>query len=242
MLSAMESSKPGWPSLDMRPSDRLKDHATKGETKMAAAARELRPTEYQGDESSVDENRVLFTGGNVEMRLSEADDDSNSTVVSLWRVIYSPNGPGETLFIRSELTDRRWRIYSNNPPLARLIQKTVQGMLVPDLADTSIPVEGARFRQNGDTRDSFTEEAEAPDARIIMTWSDFGEPILVHSHPNRPPILRPHGVCAVIFPALSGRVTINGVAAKGRAWARKRMGKPYSTCLVGYSESWTAPR
>jgi hypothetical protein len=209
---------------------------------MAAAARELRPTEYQGDESSVDENRVLFTGGNVEMRLSEADDDSNSTVVSLWRVIYSPSGPGETLFIRSELTGGRWRIYSNNLPLARLIQKTVQGMLVPDLADTSIPVESARFRQGGDTRDAFTEEAESPDARIVMTWSDFGEPILVHSHPNRPPISRPHGVCAVIFPALSGRVTINGTAAKGRAWPRKRMGKPYSTCLVGYSESWTAPR
>jgi hypothetical protein len=75
-----------------------------------------------------------------------------------------------------------------------------------------------------------------------MRWSDLGEPILLHSRPNRPPNPRPYGVCAVVFPALTARLSVNGGQAKGRAWPRERIGRPYSTCLVGFSESWTAPR
>jgi hypothetical protein len=212
------------------------------ETIMAAGVRKLKPTEYQGDESSVDDNRVMFTGGNVEMRLSEADDDSNVSMVSLWRVLYSPCGPGHTLFLKSDLTEHRWNIYSDNAPLTRLLQQTVQGMLNPALKDEAILVVEAAFRKTGDTRESQTEHVEARGVKIAMTWSEFGEPILVHSHPNKGPIPRSYGVCAVIFPALAARLTINGVQAKGRAWPRERMGRPYSTCLVGFSESWTGPR
>jgi hypothetical protein len=209
---------------------------------MNAAARKLKPTEYQGSEKNVDDNSVLFTGGNVEMRLSEADDDSNSSLVSLWRVLYSPCGPGHVLYVKSELTQNLWNIYADNVPLARLIQETVQGMLRNDLKDTSIPVAEGVFRRTGDTRDAVTEHVEGRGNKIAMTWSQLGVPILVHSHPNEPPMPRPYGVCAVIFPAASAQLTINGTAAKGRAWPRERMGRPFSTCLVGLSESWTAPR
>ncbi|HVZ14831.1 MAG TPA: hypothetical protein VG894_10260 [Bauldia sp.] len=208
---------------------------------MDSAVRKLKATEYQGSEKNVDDNRVLFTGGNVEMRLSEADDDSNSSLVSLWRVLYSPCGPGHVLYVKSELTENRWNIYADNVPLARMVQETVQGMLRGDLKDTSIPVSDAVFRKTGDTREALTEHVEGNGNRIAMTWSQFGKPILVHSYPNQPPLARPYGVCAVIFPASAAQLTINGKTAKGRAWPRERMGRPFSTCLVGLSESWTAP-
>lgn len=208
---------------------------------MDGAVRKLKATEYQGNEKSVDDNSVLFTGGNVEMRLSEADDDSNSSLVSLWRVLYSPRGPGRVLFVKSELTQNHWNIYADNVPLARLIQETVQGMLRGDLKDTSIPVTAGVFSNSGDTRDAITERVEGDGSKIEMTWSQFGKPILVHSHPNEATMPRPYGVCAVIFPAAAARLTINGAQAKGKAWPRERMGRPFSTCLVGLSESWTAP-
>jgi hypothetical protein len=213
-----------------------------GAMMMVAGGRKLKPTEYQGGQTSVDDNRVLFTGINQEMRLSEADDDSNSTLASLWPILFSPAGPGRVLYLKSELTENRWRIYADNPALARLLQETVQGMLNAALKDLSIPVVEATFRNSGDPRDSITEEVEAPGARIAMTWSKFGEPILLHSRPNEPPNPRPFGVCAVIFPAMAARLTVNGAVAKGRAWPRERIGRPYSTCLVGLSESWTVPR
>jgi hypothetical protein len=145
------------------------------------------------------------------------------------------------LYVKSELTEDRWNIYADNFPLARLVQQTVQGMLRNDLKDTSIPMFEGVFSKTGDTRESVTEHVEGRGNKITMTWSQFGKPILVHSYPNEPPLPRPYGVCAVIFPALAAQLTVNGVAAKGRAWPRLRMGRPFSTCLVGLSESWTAP-
>jgi hypothetical protein len=208
---------------------------------MSAQVRKLKPTEYQGNETSVDDSRVLFTGANLEMRLSKADDDSNSSLVSFWRIEFSPAGPGHALYLKSELTEDRWRIYSDNIRLARWMQQTVQRMLFAELKDASIPVVEATFRRSGDPRDFITEQVEAFGVNIGMTWSEFGESILLHTRPNEPPNLRPYGVCAVIFPALAARLTVNGAEAAGRAWPRERIGRPYSTCLVGFSESWTAP-
>ena len=85
-----------------------------------------------------------------------------------------------------------------------------------------------------------SDEAGARDfltARLCL-----GESMLLHSRPNDPVNPRPYGVCAVIFHAMSAQVSVNGKRAKGRAWPRERMGRPYSTCLVGFSESWTEPR
>jgi hypothetical protein len=75
----------------------------------------------------------------------------------------------------------------------------------------------------------------------VMTWSDFGDPILVHSRPNETPN-RPYGVCTVLVPALGGRLVLSGAQAKGQPWPRDRVGKPFSTCGLGLAESWTEQR
>src|SRR5262245_28962956 len=99
---------------------------------MADSARKLKSAEFQGGTSSVDDNRVIVTGENNFMRLSVADDDSNTTLVSFWRNLLSPSGPGHALFLKSELTEGRWAIYSDNVAMARWLQETVQGMLSAD--------------------------------------------------------------------------------------------------------------
>jgi hypothetical protein len=37
-------------------------------------------------------------------------------------------------------------------------------------------------------------------------------------------------------------VTVNGVQAKGRPFPTKREGRPFSTCALAFSESWTETR
>jgi hypothetical protein len=208
---------------------------------MNTSARKLNPTEFQGGASAVDDNRVIVTGENQFMRLSEKDGDPLSTEVSFWRTLFCLSGPGHALFLRSELTENHWRIYSDNIAMARWLQRTVQGMLAPDTRNPSIPVVEAVFSKSGDPHYFWTEQIVAHDVRIMMTWSDFGDPILVHSRPNETPN-RPYGVCTVLVPALAARVTLNGAQAKGQPWPRDRMGRPFSTCGLGFSESWTEPR
>ena len=85
--------------------------------------------------SIADPNKTILTGENPFIRLSHKDGDPNSTEASYWRIIFSPAGPGHVLYLKSELTERRWRIYSDNIAMARWLQSTVQGMLNAELSD-----------------------------------------------------------------------------------------------------------
>jgi hypothetical protein len=191
--------------------------------------------------SILDPNQLILTGENPFIRLSETDGAPNTTNASFWRIILSPAGPGHVLYIKSELTEDQWRIYSDNIAMARWLQSTVQGMLNAELADQSIPVIDAEFTKSGDARDFWTERLVTTDEEIALTWYSIGEPLLIHTQPNAEPG-RPYGVCTVLIPALGARLSRNGIQAVGQPLAREREGRPFSTCALAFSESWTAAR
>jgi hypothetical protein len=114
-------------------------------------------------------------------------------------------------------------------------------MLNPATADLSIPVIEAVFSTRGDTRDYWSEQLRAGSDEIALTWYNIGEPLLVHTQPNDPPDRR-FGVCTILMPALGARLTVNGVQASGQPWPRDREGRPFSTCALAFSESWTEGR
>ncbi|MDA0704733.1 MAG: hypothetical protein O3A96_16080 [Proteobacteria bacterium] len=191
--------------------------------------------------SATDPNRVIVTGENPFIRLGPANGGENTTEASYWRILFSPAGPGHVLYIKSELTDDRWRIYSDNIAMTRWLQDTVQGMLNPATGDQSIPVIDAWFEKQGDPRYFWTEMIESRDDEIAMTWYDIGDPLLVHTQAGQDP-KRPYGVCTVLIPALGARLTVNGTQAAGEPRPTERDGRPFSTCALAFSESWTETR
>lgn len=188
--------------------------------------------------SIADPNRTIMTGENPFIRLSAKDGDPESTAASFWRVLFSPAGPGHVLYMQSELTENRWHIYSDNIAMTRWLQSTIQGMLSDETADTSIPVIDAEFSKEGDPRYFWTERVLSSDDEVTLTWYDIGEPLLIHTQPNEIPG-RHLGVCTVLMPALGARLVRNGVQAAGQPWPRDREGRPFSTCALAFSESWT---
>lgn len=191
---------------------------------------------------AADPNRVVLTGENPFIRLSETDGGPLTTSASFWRIITSGAGPGHVLYIKSELTEDKWRIYSDNIAMARWLQNTVQGMLNAELKDVSIPVTDASFSKSGDARDFWTETVDTVDETLSLTWFDIGDPLLVHTYPNQGPDPRPYGVCTVLIPALGTRLSRNGVQAKGSSFARTRENRPFSTSALAFCESWTEAR
>ena len=155
--------------------------------------------------STVDVNRVIVTGENSAIRLSPTDGDSFTTNASFWRILSSGAGPGHVLYLNSELTGSRWRIYSDNIALARWLQSTVIGAIYAELRDPNIAVTDAQFSKSGDVRDFWTERLDARDEQILMTWYRLGEPFLVHTQPNSVPG-RPYGMCTVLIPAGGARL------------------------------------
>src|SRR6266481_4053482 len=180
--------------------------------------------------SIADPNKTILTGENPFIRLGLKDGDPNSTDASYWRIIFSPAGPGHVLYLKSELTEDRWRIYSDNIAMARWLQTTVQGMLNPETADTSIPVIDAEFGKSGDPRYFWTETIVAHDEEMTLTWYDIGEPLLIHTNPGENG--RKYGVCTLLIPALGARLAVNGTEAAGKPWAMEREGRPFSTCAL----------
>ena len=192
--------------------------------------------------SIADANRTIVIGENPFLRQSPTDGAPNSTDASFWRVFWSPAGPGHVLYMKSELTGADWRIWSDNIAMARWLQNTVQGMLNPALADTSLPVTEAGFAApEGDPRISWTERLSAHDEEISLTWYEIGDPLLLHSQPHQV-AGRQYGLCTQLVPALGTRLTRNGVQAAGRSWPREREGRPFSTSALAFAESWTETR
>ena len=190
---------------------------------------------------AADPNRVILTGENPFIRLSATNGGAITTNASYWRIITCPAGPGHVLYLKSELTENRTRIYSDNIAMARWLQSTVQGMLNRELADTAIPVTEAEFSKSGDPHYFWTERVKAIGEDISLTWYEMGDPLMIHTQPKELPD-RPYGVCTVLVPALGARVARNGVLASGRPWPRQREGRPFSTSALAFSESWTEPR
>jgi hypothetical protein len=189
--------------------------------------------------STVDTNQVILTGENPFLRLSARDGDPNSTDASFWRILFCPAGPGHVLYLKSELTENRWRIYADNIAMARWLQSTVQGMLNAETAELTLPVFEAVLSKSGDPRYFWNVRVRARGEDIDLTWHDIGTPLLVHTQPHALP-QRPYGVCTVLIPALAARLTHNGVQAAGQPWPRERESHPFSTCALAFSESWTA--
>ena len=182
--------------------------------------------------------RGVLTGENPFVRLSPKDGEPNSTDASYWRIIFSPAGPGHVLYLKSELTEGRWRIYSDNIAMARWLQSTVQGMLNAEALRHNDPLCGRAILQSWRSRYFWTEHIRSHGEDISLTWFDIGEPLLIHSQPNQIPNRR-YGVCTVLIPALGTRLVRNGVEANGRSWPREREGRPFSTSALALSESWT---
>lgn len=188
--------------------------------------------------STVDPNRVVLTGENSVIRLNESDDDAFTSNATFWRLLSSPRGAGQVLYLKSELTEGRWRIYSDNIGMTRWLQSTVLGAINAELRDPAIPVTEAQFARSGDVRDFWTERLDTGSEEVVLTWYELGEPFLVHTQPNTIPG-RPYGMCTVLIPAGGARLTRNGVEARGRPWPRDREGRASSTCVLGLCESWT---
>ena len=189
--------------------------------------------------SPVDPNRLILTGENPFMRLSETDGGPNTTDASLWRIRFSPGGPGHVLFIQSELTDGEPTIYTDNVEMTRWIQTEILSRN-PSFGNLDIPQKDASFWSSGDLRSYWTESLSTGDEEISLTWYDLGEPFLVHSIAGSNPE-RPHGVCTVIIPAGRARLILDGRFAAGRPFPRQRDNRASSTCCLAFSESWLVP-
>jgi hypothetical protein len=180
-----------------------------------------------------------MTGENSFVRLS---DDGGKTItqrISHWRVLWSPAGQGHALFVESSLS-RNTRIYSDNPGVARFLQRTIEVMLHKPFSDESLPVIDATFERGGDSLSTVYERCTSTKDDILMTWWDLMPPFVLTMPPGA--MGRPLGVYSTFVPARGAQLAINGEVAPGKVFAQERGGRASSSCVLAWSETWVKPK
>ncbi len=187
----------------------------------------------------VDPHNVVMTGENSFIRLS---DDGGKTIAdrcSHWRVLWSPAGQGHVLFIESPLTGEGPRIYSDNVGMTRFLQRTIEVLLYKEFGAESLPVMDAEFQRTGNSLSTVEERIVCDDGEIVMTWWDLMAPFVLTVPPGA--MDRPIGVYSTFLPARGAQLTVNGEAASAQVFMQDRFGKPSSSCVLAWSETWTRP-
>jgi hypothetical protein len=190
--------------------------------------------------SPVDPNEPLMTGENSFIRLSRDGGKTLADRASHWRVLWCAAGSGHALFLKSELTDGKARVYSDNPAVARWLQKTIESLLFPEFADTSLPIVAAEFARGGDVRSSAWETVTSATDRVRLAWWDTLEPFVLSMAPGTGG--RPIGVFSTFFPARSSQLELNGRFATAQVWAEQRGDRQSSSACLAWSETWVKPR
>jgi hypothetical protein len=187
----------------------------------------------------VDPHDPVMTGENSFVRLS---DDGGKTIadrVSHWRVLWSPAGQGHALFIEGSLLNKI-HVYSDNPAVARFLQRTIEVLLHKPFADESLPIVEAKFIRSGNSLSTVEERVVSRNDEIIMAWWDLMPPFILTMPPGS--MGRPLGVYSTFLPAKSAQLTVNGRAATAKVFPQERGGRASSSCVLAWSESWTRPR
>ena len=190
--------------------------------------------------SPVDPNNVMMTGENSFIRFSPDAGKTQTDRASHWRVLWCPAGAGHALFLKSALTGGEVKIWSDNPPVARWLQKEIESLLFPAFADAKTPVAPAAFARSGGIDTKAAELVTGKDAEILLTWEDFLAPFVLTMPPGSAG--RPIGVFSTFFPAKAARVALNGRVAAGTPYAEKRGERESTSACLAWSETWVRPR
>ena len=118
----------------------------------------------------INPHELILIGENSFIRLSTDGGKSASTRSSHWRVLWSPAGPGNALFVDSAHVGGV-RIYADGEPLARFLQKEIEYLLYKPFGDTSVPVTAATFEREGTPPGDSFELIHAGKDTIRMRWS-----------------------------------------------------------------------
>ena len=190
--------------------------------------------------SPVDPNAVMMTGENSFIRFSPDGGKTQTDRASHWRVLWCPAGAGHALFLKSGLAGSEVKIWSDNPPVARWLQKEIESFLFPAFADAKTAVAPAAFARSGGIDGKAAELVTAKDAEILLSWEDFLPPFVLNMPPGS--ANRPIGVFSTFFPARKARIALNGKATAGTPYAEQSGDRESTSACLAWSESWVRPR
>ncbi len=194
----------------------------------------------------INPNTVDWSGENPGITLKDGPDGDTTCLVSFFRVVVSPHGPGHAAFV---LTDPLKKgdgeavnaCFTDNEPLARYLKDnflvhfgTWKGVPAVD-SITFTPA--TSFTHAGDHKTAWTERVTGDGVDVTLTWSQLEEPFVVE-YLKEQSATGAHEMFSLFVPARGAEVVANGVRGRGVPTDRDQFGKRGSTAFLAFSETW----
>jgi len=194
----------------------------------------------------INPNVVDWSGENPGITLKSGPNGETTCLVSFFRVVVSPHGPGHAAFVLTDpllkgAKDAQNACYTDNEPLARYLQdKFIQyfGTWKGIPALDGLPIRAATsFVHEGDHLTAWTERVTGDGVDLAFTWSGLQEPFVVE-YLKEQSATGAHEMFSLFVPARGAEVVANGVRGAGVVDVRDQFGKQSSTAFLAFSETW----
>lgn len=180
------------------------------------------------------------------MYLRESADGAYAALVTFFRVVVSPHGPGHAAFVLMSpqggaTADRPNVCLTDNEPLARYLR---EGFVAnfgsfrgnPRLDEVEFR-SADRFAHEGNHTSSWHEIVTGPGVHCELEWADLYDTFALDVEPARSATGR-HRMLSLFVSARSATCRLNGVEAGGQAFPRDAFGRASSTAFLAFSETW----
>jgi hypothetical protein len=162
--------------------------------------------------------KVFLSGENPVVFLFDHAGGEPETIVSFWRIHWSPVGPGHVCYVTSgrEKTAGALRVaLYDNQALFEYLTKDVLGSFNKAYIERPFtPRGGATFASAGDSLRERRETCRSDTLTVDLTWRDLRPGGLVDILPGSRPT-NPFGITYLRIPVGHAEVTIDGRAAPG---------------------------
>jgi hypothetical protein len=195
----------------------------------------------------INPGEVDWSGENPGITLKASPDGETTCLVSFFRVVVSPHGPGHAVFVLTDPTgdgsgESVNACFTDNEPLARYLLSDFVAHFGawrgnPHLA--SLPfVQADSFTHSGDHLTAWTERVTGPGVDIILTWREFDAPFMVEYSSKEQSATGRHEMFSLFVPGRQAEVVVNGVRGRGVVGPRDMGGRQSTTAFLAFSETW----
>ena len=207
----------------------------------------LARSQSSGVQDGIKLGRVYVTGENPGIRLFDKEGGKLLTVVSYWRIIWSPVGAGHICFVTTgdgKSPDDLRAAFVDNRKLHDFLSEQIMGTRGTSISERPFTVVESKFSDPGqgtfsDSGDIMTERRvtfSSDKYTVALVWRDFYEPFQLDTPVGG--ARNPFGITSLFIPAKSADVIINGKKAAGNVYPQKRGPVQSSSAFLAFSESW----
>lgn len=194
----------------------------------------------------VNPNKVDWSGENPGITLKATVDGETTCLVSFFRVVVSPHGPGHAAFVLMDplLKGGAGAVntcFTDNEPLAKyLLSDFVQhfGAWKNNPALTGLTyTPAASFTHSGNQSTDWIETITGPGVDVRLSWKSLREPFFVE-YLKEQSATGKHEMFSLFVPASDAEVVVNGVKGTGVVGPRDVFGTQSSMAFLAFSETW----